>query len=125
MSRSEDVLIDCEQSLNDVAVTLGRIFDTEPEPDPDDGFVFRLSDTARAWLFAETWSFDPRLEGFDFDLETSDAASRIGPDDNYAAQEATARRVFNLIADNTPWRLALLFNGFGTDPEVRDAKTAA
>jgi hypothetical protein len=125
MSRWESVLIDTEESIEVVARLIGEFLSARFTYDQEGDLVASFGRTAGVWLRDADFEDEPGLP-----LSSYRYALLIRDTDHtgahhYAAQEDTARRVYDTLVARTSWRLRLLFDDMQLPVARRNAHTAA
>ncbi len=125
MSRWEGVLIDTEESIEAVARVIGESIGASFTRDQEGDLVATFGRTVGGWLRDADFEDEPGLP-----LSSYRYALLIRDTDHtgahhYAAQEDTARRVYDMLVAQTAWRLLLLFDDMQVPVAHRNAHTAA
>lgn len=125
MSRWEGVLIDTEESVDTVARVVEEFIGASFTHDKDGDLVTSFGRTAAAWLRDTDFEDEPGLplSSYRYALLIRDI-DRSGAH-HYAAQEDTARRVYDALVAKTAWRLWLLFDDMQVPVVRRDVNNAA
>ncbi|MGH4020560.1 MAG: hypothetical protein ACRDT0_15260 [Pseudonocardiaceae bacterium] len=125
MSRWEGVLIDAEESVDAVARVIEELIGAGFIRDEDGDLVTSFGRSAGAWLRDADFEDEPGLplSSYRYALLIRDT-DRTGTH-HYAAQEDTARRVYDALVATTAWRLWLLFDDVQVPVAQRDVHTAA
>ncbi|MGH3979822.1 MAG: hypothetical protein ACRDRZ_12615 [Pseudonocardiaceae bacterium] len=125
MSRWEGVLIDAEESVDAVARVIEELIGAGFIRDEDGDLVTSFGRSAGAWLRDADFEDEPGLplSSYRYALLIRDT-DRTGAH-HYAAQEDTARRVYDALVATTAWRLWLLFDDVQVPVAQRDVHTAA
>ena len=125
MSRWEGVLIDAEESVDAVARVIEEIIGASFTHDEDGDLVASFGRTASAWLRDADFEDEPGLplSSYRYALLIRDI-DRSGAH-HYAAQEDTARHIYDALVAMTAWRLWLLFDDVQVPVAHRDVHTAA
>jgi hypothetical protein len=127
MSRSENVLIGTDEPFGDVVAAFSRALGVDGQPSGGGPIFFPVTRTGGAWLDpepADVLAVTP-TEWRDalIYVEVEDKASKLDGDEAYAAQAATARRIYAALVASTPWKVVLVIDD--VTEAVRERVTTA